>query len=97
MISQESTRNRLVSALISQVPSHYALVIMHSVSSLFVFVASKLTDAVATAASEWSSFALVLHLQGLNLCQCRISTKTFYQTHDPLYLYRCVQWGRRSI
>lgn len=55
MISQESSRNRLVSALISQVPSHYILVIMHSVSSLLVFVALKLmftTDAAAIAASE---------------------------------------------
>lgn len=55
MISQESSRNRLVSALMSQVPSHYVLVIMHSVSGLLVFVALKLmftTDAAAIAASE---------------------------------------------
>lgn len=62
VISQESTRNSLVSALISQDSCHCVLVIIHSVRSLLVFVALKLkftTDASAFAASEWSGFASV--------------------------------------
>lgn len=57
MISQETTRNSLVSTLISQGSSHYVLVIIHSVSCLLVSLALELmftTDAYATAASEQS-------------------------------------------